>query len=56
VPPGLEEPGLAVPGFEPGLALPGFEPGFEAPGFVEPGFVVPPFGDAPGFEGDPGLV
>jgi hypothetical protein len=51
VPPGFEDPG-----FEPGLALPGFEPGFVVRGLVDPGFVVPPFGDAPGFEDDPGLV
>ena len=31
--------------------MPGFEPGFDVPGFVDP-----PFGDAPGFEGDPGVV
>ena len=44
--------------------MPGFEPGFEVPGFVDPGLVVPglvvpgfvPFGDAPGLEGEPGLV
>jgi hypothetical protein len=49
-----------VPGFAPGFEVPGFEPGVEVPGFVEPGFVepgfVPPFGDAPGLEGDPGVV
>ncbi|MGA9507445.1 MAG: hypothetical protein WBV55_02245 [Candidatus Sulfotelmatobacter sp.] len=49
-----------MPGFEPGFEVPGFAPGLVVPGFVVPGFVVPgfvpPFGDAPGFEGDPGLV
>jgi hypothetical protein len=54
----LPEP--EVPGFEPGFAVPGFAPGFEVPGFVDPGFAepgfVPPFGEAPGLEGDPGVV
>jgi hypothetical protein len=40
---------------EPGVDVPGFEPGFEVPGFVVPGF-VPSFGDAPGLEGEPGVV
>jgi hypothetical protein len=52
--PGLE-PGFAVPGFDPGFDVPGFvDPGFVDPGFVVPGFV--PFGDAPGLEGEPGVV
>ncbi|MGB9364169.1 MAG: hypothetical protein WCA99_21365, partial [Candidatus Sulfotelmatobacter sp.] len=45
------EPGFAVPGFDPGFEVPGFDPGFEVPGFVDP-----PFGAAPGFEGDRGVV
>jgi len=36
--------------------VPGFEAGFGVVRFVEPGFVDPPFGEAPGFEGDPGVV
>lgn len=34
-----------------GFAVPGFEPGFAVPGFVDP-----PFGVVPGFEGEDGMV
>ena len=56
-----ELPEPEVPGFDPGFDVPGFDvPGLVDPGLVDPGFVVPgfvpPFGDAPGLEGEPGVV